>query len=111
MTPPKRKRPKLKKINISSRSQWQNIIRDVDTDHIPIRLVNAIGINLIDGTKVTINIRELIAAGNDPEELDQVLRSKFASLDNIIQDVDFYVDIEAVANAVQPLTDQILKDL
>ena len=32
-------------------------------------------------------------------------------MDSIIKDVDFFISIENVAKAVQPVTDSILKDL
>lgn len=111
MNQPRKRRPKLKKVNISARDQWQKIVSSVDTDHIPARLLNSVVINLIDGTKVRLDIKELLAAGNDPDELDDNLRSKFKDLDNIIHDVDFYIDLDTVANTVQPITDQILKNL
>lgn len=109
---PKRKpRSKLRKINISTRQHWQRILKDIDTDNIPINLLQAIIVNLIDDTKITINVQELLAEGNDPEHLDRALKKKMRDLDHIIKDIDFYIDVDAVAEAVQPLTDQILKDL
>lgn len=110
--PPKRKpRSKLKKINTSTRQHWQRILKDIDTDHIPINLLQTITVNLIDDTKITINVQELLAEGNDPETLDRALRTKMRDLDHIIKDVDFFINVDAVADAVQPLTDKILKDL
>jgi hypothetical protein len=53
----------------------------------------------------------LLAEGNDPETLDRALKTKMRDLDHIIKDVDFFINVDAVADAVQPLTDQILKDL
>lgn len=109
---PKRKpRPKVKKINTSTRHQWQTILKDIDTDNIPINLLQAISVNLIDGTNIRINIVELIADGNDPDFLDKVIRKKINDLESIIKSVDFFVSINAVAETVQPITDEMLKDL
>lgn len=104
-------RPKLKKINTSSRAQWQGILKDIDKDNIPVRLLDSIQVNLIDGTVVKINIKELISQGHDPDELERSLRKRIDDLDHIIKDVDFFISIDAVADVVQPLTDEILKDL
>jgi hypothetical protein len=68
-------------------------------------------VNLIDETKVTINIKELLDDGNDPEVLDRSIKEKIKDLDHIIKDIDFMISIDAVAELVQPITDEILKDL
>lgn len=111
-SPQKRKpRPKLKKINISSKQNWQNIIKDVDKDNVPIRLLQSMTVNLVDGTTININVKDLIKEGNDPDMIEKALNKKLDELDSYIKDIDFYINLDAVADAVQPITDQILKDL
>lgn len=108
---PRKKRSKYKRVHISAKQHWQRILRDIDTDHIPITMLQAISVNLIDGTRVRINIKDLLDSGADPDELEQSMRLKIEALDAIIKDVDFYIDIDAVANTVQPMTDHILRNL
>jgi hypothetical protein len=60
---------------------------------------------------VNINIKQLLAEGNDPEIIEEMLNIKLKSLDHMVDDIDFYVDVDNVAKIVQPITDQILKDL
>jgi hypothetical protein len=111
-SPQKRKpRPKLKKINISSKQHWQNIVKDVDKDNVPIRLLQSMTVNLVDGTTININVKDLIKEGNDPDMIEKALNKKLDELDSYIKDIDFYINLDAVADAVQPITDQILKDL
>jgi hypothetical protein len=45
------------------------------------------------------------------EEVEGVLTRTFNELDAVIRDVDFVVDISAVANMVQPETDKLLGKL
>lgn len=104
-------RPKLKKINTSSRHQWQNIIKDIEKENVPIRLLQSMVINLIDGTQINILVKDLIKDGNDPDMLESLLNKRINDLDQYIKDIDFYINIDAVADAVQPITDKILKDL
>lgn len=107
----KKPRPKLKKINVSRKSQWRNILKDVEKNEIPINLLQAIGVNLVDGTVINIDIKELLADGNDPQAIEEMLDLKLRALDDIIADVDFYVSIDDVVNTVQPITDRMLKNL
>lgn len=109
--PRKKPRPKLKRINVSAREQWRRILKDVDKNEIPITLLQSINVNLVDGTVVNIDVKELIKAGHDPDAVEQLLDLKLKSLDHIIEDVDFFVSIDDVVKTVQPITDRILKDL
>lgn len=108
---PKRKRPKLKRLNVTTREKWNRIIKDVEKQEVPVTLLESISVNLIDGTIVNVDIKELLLKGMDPLEIEQVLNEKLTELDHIIRDVDFYVSIDDVASTVQPITDSFLKDL
>jgi hypothetical protein len=112
MPPPRRKKPpRLKKVNVSEKAKWKSILRDVDKGNIPIDLLLSISVNLIDGTKVDIDVKELLAAGADPAAIEQMLELKFRAIEDFIIDIDFLISIDNVAQRVQPITDQILKDL
>jgi hypothetical protein len=109
--PRKKPRSKLKKINVSAKDQWKRILRDIEKEEIPITLLRAISVNLVDGTIVNIDVKELIKEGHDPEVIEEMLDLRLKSLDHIIEDVDFFVDIDYVVKTVQPINDQILKYL
>lgn len=109
--PRKKPRQKLKRINVSARDQWKRILKDVEKKEIPITLLQSINVNLIDGTVVNVDIKELLNSGHDPDAIEELLDLKLKSLDHIISDVDFFVSIDDVVKAVQPITDRILKDL
>lgn len=110
--PPKRKpKSKLKKINVSARDQWKKILKDVEKQEVPVTLLRSLSVNLIDGTVVTIDVKELIREGHDPDLIEQMLDVRLKALDHLIDDIDFFIDIDDIAKTVQPITDQILKDL
>ena len=109
--PRKKSRSKLKKINVTPRDQWKSILKEVEKDEIPITLLQSLNVNLIDGTVVNIDIKELLSEGNDPEDIEEMLDLKLKALDHIIVDIDFFVSIDEVVRTVQPITDNILKDL
>lgn len=102
---------KAKKLNLNKRKSWQDIVNDVDKKEVPISVLQEIKVQLIDGTSITINIKELTAAGTDPHEIEAMLDEKFNELDQYIRNVDFFVDIDKVVSTVQPETDKVLKGL
>jgi len=108
---PKKPRPKSKRLNLNSKSQWESILKSVEKKEVPIQMLNSLTVNLKDGGNVNINIKELLDEGNDPDELESLIKSKLVALDNIIEDIDFYISVTAVQKIVQPATDEILKNL
>ena len=111
MAAKKRKLKLSNKININIKDKWERILLDVDKPEVPIEVLEKILIHLIDGTKVSINIMDLLAEGTDPEELEIRLSERMEQLDHMIEDVDFFVNIDEVAKTIQPETDRILGNL
>jgi uncharacterized membrane-anchored protein YjiN (DUF445 family) len=102
---------KAKKLNLNKRKGWQDIVNAVDKREVPINVLQQIVVQMIDGTSVSIDIRQLLEQGQKPEEIEALLDEKFNELDQYIQNVDFFVDIDKVVDAVQPETDKVLKGL
>ena len=109
--PKKPPRSKAKKLNVNKRKSWQDIVNGVDKKEVPINVLQQILVSLIDGTTITINVKDLMAAGQNPDDIEAMLDEKFNELDNYIKTVDFFVDIDKVKDAVQPETDKVLKGL
>jgi hypothetical protein len=108
---PKKPRQKSKRLNLSTKAQWESILKSVEKKEIPIAMLESVSVSLTDGTIVNINIKELLDEGNDPDILEKMLKTKLSALDYIIEDIDFYISVAAVQKAVQPATDQLLKNL
>jgi hypothetical protein len=108
---PKKPRPKSKRLNLNTKSQWESILKSVEKKEVPIQMLNSLSVNLKDGSVVDINIKELLDEGNDPDELEVTIKQKLKALDHIITDIDFYISVSAVQKIVQPATDEILKNL
>lgn len=104
-------RKKSKRIKINERERWEQIVRGISKKEIPVTLLDHVIVNLMDGTQVAVNIRELLDEGQDPDELEKMLNSRLAALDSIIKDVDFHINLDSVAKAVQPVTNDLLKNL
>jgi len=109
--PKKSRQPKSKRLNLNSKAQWESILKSVEKKEVPIAMLNSLTVNLRDGTVVNINIRELLDEGNDPDELELMIKHKLKALDKFIDDIDFYISVTAVQKMVQPATDELLKNL
>ena len=102
---------RAKKLNLNIRKKWQSIIEDVDKKELPVSVLDYISVQLVDGTNVTISVKELLKNGQTTEDVEMMLDDKFIQLDQYIVNVDFFVDVEKVQDAIQPETDKVLKGL
>ena len=89
-------------------SQWELILADVNKTDVPLECIKKVVIKLAGGKQKTINVHTLLKQGLDLEEVETMLTRYFGENDDQIRDVDFVVDVTAVANLVQPETDKLL---
>jgi hypothetical protein len=109
--PKKPQRKSGKKLNLSIKKNWQDIVNGVDKKEVPVTVLQQIIVKLVDGSEVTIDVRKLLADGLAPDEIEDLLNEKFQDLDDYIANVDFFVDIDKVVKTIQPETDKVLKGL
>ena len=91
--------------------QWEHIIEQVNKTEVPLECIKKVVIKLGDRRQKTINLAALRRQGLDLEEVETILTRTLTELGDTVRDVDFVVDVSAVANMVQPETDKLLKDL
>jgi len=91
--------------------QWENIIDGVNKTDVPLECIKKVVVKLAGGRQKTINVHALLKQGLELEEIETMLTRFFTERDDEIKDVDFVVDISAVANLVQPETDKLLGKL
>lgn len=89
--------------------RWSEIINSVDKSTIPIDYVKRIQFNVDENTQKTIDIEKMKNQGLTPKTIETVCYDIMSNLGNSIDDVDFFVDIDAVAEIVQTQTDKLLK--
>ena len=92
-------------------STWERIIAEVNKTDIPLECIKKVVIKLQGGRQKTINVHTLLKQGLELPEVEQMLTRYFAENDHNIRDVDFVVDVHAVASLVQPETDKLLGKL
>jgi len=89
-------------------NQWELILADVNKTDVPLECIKKVVIKLAGGKQKTINVHTLLRQGMDLEEVESMLTRYFGENDAQIRDVDFVIDVAAVANLVQPETDKLL---
>lgn len=91
--------------------KWEHIIDDVEKKNIPLNFIKKIIVKLEGKKQQTINIEKLLSQGLDLSQLEEVINKKLDELDPIITTIEFILNIQMIADTVQPTTDELLKDL
>ena len=60
MTQENPKKPRSKKLNLSSKATWRSILKDIDKKEVPIHVLEKLMVHLKDGTVVKVDIREIL---------------------------------------------------
>jgi hypothetical protein len=90
---------------------WEQIIEGVNKTDVPLECIKKIIIKLEGKKQRTINLATLKKQGLDWEEIEHFVTRTLTEYGDNVRDVDFIVDITAVAEIVQPETDKLLSSL
>ena len=89
--------------------KWKQVIDSVDQDIIPIDVIKKVVFKLENGKQKTINLTTLRKQGLDIEDIEVVVNKHMAVItEQGIVKLDFIVDIDAVADRIEPLTNNYL---
>jgi hypothetical protein len=91
--------------------KWEHILEDVEKNKVPVQFIKKLVIKLQGKRQQTINIQRFLSQGLDPEQIEEAVSRKLHELDELINSVEFILDVQSIADTVQPETDQYLKNL
>lgn len=91
--------------------QWEHIIDDVDKQKIPIEFIKKLIIKMTGKRQQTINIKKFLDQGLAPEQIEEAVSRKLQEYDDNILSVEFILNIESIAETVQPETDRLLRHI
>ena len=110
--PKQRKRKsKTETLHLNQKKKWEQVIESVDKREVPIEVLKKVSVILVDGTEINVDIRQLLAEGLSSSEIERILNKKFEDMDEYIDNVDFFVDVDLVKDTVLPETLKVLKNL
>ena len=91
--------------------KWERLVEDAEKKDIPIECIKRVVIRLTNGKRRYFNMSALRKQGLDLQELEYALNDKLKHYEPDIEGVEFFVDVETVADMVQPVTNEILSKL
>ena len=91
--------------------KWEHILEDVEKSKVPVQFIKKIVVRMVGKKQHTINIQNLLKQGLAPEEVEEVVSRKLNELDPLITSFEFLLNVETIAETVQPETDKLLGNL
>lgn len=91
--------------------QWEEVVASVNKEHIPLHCVKKLILRLRHKKQKTINLLNLRKNGVDDEGIEDAVAQQLIDYQHDIINIDFVIDVESVAELIQPYTDKLLKDL
>jgi len=90
---------------------WERIVDEVDKQRVPIDCVKKIVFRDRTKKQKTINLKRLRDQGLDHDSIEVAVENYIRENEENIVSMEFVLDIEAVAEILQPETDKILKNM
>jgi hypothetical protein len=91
--------------------KWEHILEDVEKSKVPVQFIKKIVVRMVGKKQHTINIQALFKQGLSPNEVEDVIGRKLSELDPMINSFEFVLNLESIAETVQPETDKFLNKL
>lgn len=91
--------------------KWEHILEDIEKQKIPIQFIKKLIIKLEGKRQQTINVEKFLQQGLDPEQIEEAVSRKLHELDDMVQSVEFILNVQSIADTVQPETEKLLNKL
>jgi Asp-tRNA(Asn)/Glu-tRNA(Gln) amidotransferase B subunit len=92
-------------------SKWERLLEGVDKQKIPVEFIKKLVLKLERKRQRTINIERLLKDGLDPDQVEDAVSKVLTDLDDEVTGIEFILNVQCIAETVQPETDQLLKGL
>jgi hypothetical protein len=91
--------------------KWERLLEDVEKQKIPVEFIKKLILKLQGKRQHTINIEKLINQGLDPDQIEELVSRRLNELDDEVVSIEFVLNVQSIAETVQPETDKLLNGL
>jgi len=93
--------------------KWEHVLEGVDksTTPVPPEFIKKIVVRMSGKKQHTINIQNLYKQSLSTDEIEEVVTRKLVELDPLIVSIEIVLNVESIADTVQPETDRLLGKL
>lgn len=101
--------PKNNKLSPELIEHWPEVFEYIEINAIPVRYLDGILVNFVDGTTYTIEIDEKKVESKGADLLEEVLEDFFDEFDEEIESIEFSLNAKKMKQDVQNQTKKFMK--
>jgi hypothetical protein len=91
--------------------KWERLLEGVDKQKIPIEFLKKIILRLESKRQRTVNIERLLRDGLEPDQIEDIVSKLLMEFDDQVTNIEFVLNVQSIAETVQPETDNLLRGL
>jgi hypothetical protein len=88
--------------------RWEHLISTVEISEVPMRFIKEVCVKLDTGETHSFDINLMLQRGYDTEQLEEIVQDYLDAHDDLIDVVDFHINLSALADEVEPRTHKLL---
>ena len=88
--------------------RWEHLISSVEISDVPIRFIKKIDAKFKDGQNHSFDVTTMLENGYEYPDIELVIESYLDAHDELIECVDFHLNISAIAEEVESKTNNLL---
>jgi hypothetical protein len=88
--------------------RWEHLLEDIEMIELPLKFVREINVNLMDGTVIKFDVSKMILDKLSTREIEYSIEEYLLENDDIVNNIDFHIDVKAVAEEVSGKVSKIL---
>lgn len=89
--------------------EWEGVIEDIKIESLPIHYVSELKLNLKNKQKVIIDVKSIVAQSPTSDQAAQRVNNIIREHSNILDNIDFKVNMTGLQNQVQQARDAFTK--
>jgi hypothetical protein len=91
--------------------KWERLIDGIDKQTIPIEFIKKLILKLEGKRQRTINVEKLLKQGLEADQIEDAVSRILMELDDQVISIEFVLNVQSIAETVQPETDRLLNKL
>lgn len=89
-------------------NKWEHLINDVEVSEVPMRFIKEVIVYFESGDTVEFDIGAMMDSGNPADIIEEEVEAFLSANDEYINNVDFHINIPAVADEINNKTSKLL---
>ena len=89
-------------------NKWEHLINDIEITDVPLRFISEVVVFFHNGDQMEFDIKEMLRSPFPVAHIEEEIETFLSENDRYIDNVDFHINIPAVATEIETKTNKLL---